>query len=146
MAEVEQKQEVKVNCPCGSIVLKKNLSSHVKTKKHLAVVGGPPQLTRQLRSTRGERGVVNFADAQQTDVADAEDDDQFDEDDCEEDGFEDDVMEALEDISKHLEALGEVTLKIQQAVLELQRGSLGYPEPAEPSRGVVSQQVVSPQV
>lgn len=132
MAEVEQKQEVKVNCPCGSVVLKKNLSSHVKTKKHLAVLGGPPQLTRQ-------RGVVNFADAQQTDVADVEEDDEFDEDDGEEDGFEDDVMEALEDISKHLEALGEVTLKIQQAVLELQSG--------RPRSGVEgSQQVVSPQV
>jgi hypothetical protein len=92
----EEKQEVKVNCGCGSVVLKKNLSSHVKTKKHLAVVGGPPQLTRQ-------RG-VNFADAQKTDVADV-DDYEEDEEDGEEDEFEEEILGILEGMDEHIVVL-----------------------------------------
>ena len=90
----EEKQEVKVNCGCGSVVLKKNLSSHVKTKKHLAVVGGPPQLTRQ-------RG-VNFAEAQETDVADVDD---YDEEDGEEDEFEEEILGILEGMDEHIVVL-----------------------------------------
>jgi hypothetical protein len=93
----EEKQEVKVNCECGSVVLKKNYASHVKTKKHLAVVGG---------STR-KRG-VNFADAQETDVADVDDYDAYangvDGDDGEdgEDDFEEEMLGILEGMDEHI--------------------------------------------
>jgi len=59
---MEEKGE-KLTCECGSVVLKKNLASHIKTKKHQAVTG-PPSLHRG----------VSFADAQHTDRADVEDD------------------------------------------------------------------------
>jgi hypothetical protein len=96
----------KVNCECGSVVLKKNYASHVKTKKHLAVVG-PRSKPSRSRS-------VNFADAQQTESADLDDDyDECEEDDEqesdadleEEDVFEDEVMMAFEEVAKLLSSL-----------------------------------------
>jgi H2-forming N5,N10-methylenetetrahydromethanopterin dehydrogenase-like enzyme len=61
---MEEKGE-KLTCECGSVVLKKNLASHIKTKKHQAVTGTP-----SLHRSVG----VSFADAQHTDRADVEDD------------------------------------------------------------------------
>jgi hypothetical protein len=57
------------------------------------VVGGPPQLTRQ-------RG-VNFAEAQETDVADVDDY----EEDGEEDEFEEEILGILEGMDEHIVVL-----------------------------------------
>ena len=87
---MEEKGIEKVTCDCGSIVLKKNMSSHVKTKKHQACVGGPSL----HRSTRQERDQVSFADAQHTDRADVsddeEDDDMDDGEELEDEGMDND--------------------------------------------------------
>ena len=82
---MEEKGE-KINCECGSVVLKKNLASHAKTKKHQACLG-PPSLHRG----------VSFADAQQSNRADDDDD----EDDEEEEGEEmDELFDMLEEVGK----------------------------------------------
>jgi len=90
---MEEKGE-KVNCECGSVVLKKNLASHVKTKKHQALAG-PASLHRG----------VSFADAQHTDRADAYADGVVDDDD---DGSEDDgeEEEAFMELFDMIEQLG----------------------------------------
>lgn len=145
----EEKVGEKVNCECGSVVLKKNYASHVKTKKHLAVVGP----SRPSRSR-----TVNFADAQQTESADLDDDyDECEEDESdadleeEEDGFEDEVMMAFEEVAKLLSSLSqkidstferveETRLKVNSCLgecreisLNLSRGSLqGGSAAAEP--------------
>lgn len=93
---MEEKGE-KLTCECGSVVLKKNLASHVKTKKHQACVGGPPSLHRNTG--------VSFADAQHTDRADVSDD----EDD---DGFED--GEEFEELLEMVEELGKAHLVLDQ--------------------------------
>jgi len=95
----EEKQEVKVNCECGSVVLKKNYASHVKTKKHLAVVGGSTQQTRK-------RG-VNFADAQETDVADVDDYEDAEDGEDGEDEFEEEILGILEGMDEHMVILKE---------------------------------------
>ena len=97
-AVLEEKPE-KINCECGSVVLKKNYTSHVKTKKHLAVVGGPVKPSR----SKG----VNFADAQQTESADDYDDCEDHEEDQEEeeDEFEEEVLCILEGMDHALETL-----------------------------------------
>lgn len=104
----ETKQELKINCECGSIVLKKNLSSHSKTKKHLAVVGSvPPLPSRESRA---------FSKAQKTTVADVdeleqedEEDDEYDEDghdgDDADDEFEEEVLGMLEGLAEHIIAI-----------------------------------------
>lgn len=78
--------ENKMTCACGSVVLKKNLASHIKTKKHQALAG-PPSLHRG----------VSFADAQHTDRADVEDDD--------DDGSEDEGDEDLDELFVIIEEL-----------------------------------------
>lgn len=90
---MEEKGE-KLTCECGSVVLKKNLASHVKTKKHQACVGGPPSLHRG----------VSFSDAQHTDRADVDDD--------EDDGFED--GEEFEELFEMVEELGKAHLVLDQ--------------------------------
>jgi hypothetical protein len=81
--------ENKMTCACGSVVLKKNLASHIKTKKHQALAG-PPSLHRG----------VSFADAQHTDRADVEDDD--DDEGSEDDGDEDldELFGIIEELTK----------------------------------------------
>ena len=76
-----ENSEEKITCQCGSTILKKNLASHVKTKKHIAVLGGPPPLPSRSSG-------VSFADAQHTTCADAEDD-------YDDDGEDGDDMEEL---------------------------------------------------
>ena len=82
--------EEKIACQCGSTVLKKNLASHVKTKKHIAVMGGPPPLPKRSSG-------VNFTDAQHSTTADIDDDE---EDDDEEDG--DDIEELFDMVEEGL--------------------------------------------
>ena len=96
---MEEKGE-KLTCECGSVVLKKNLASHVKTKKHQACVGGPsssfaPSLHRG----------VSFADAQHTDRADEDDD-----------GSEDDMDdgEDLDELFGIIEELGKVIVVLDK--------------------------------
>jgi hypothetical protein len=91
---MEEKGE-KVNCECGSVVLKKNLASHVKTKKHQSVAN-PPSLHRN--SGRATSTGVSFADAQHTDRAD-DDDDEDDEDEEEEEAFEE-LFDMIEELGK----------------------------------------------
>lgn len=97
-----KEQELKINCECGSIVLKKNLSSHSKTKKHMAVVGNiPPLPSRESRV---------FSKAQKTTVADVEDeeDDEYDDADDGDDGddeFEEEVLGMLEGLAEHIIAI-----------------------------------------
>ena len=83
---MEEKGIEKVTCDCGSIVLKKNMSSHVKTKKHQACLG-PPSLHRG----------VSFSDAQHTDRADVDDDEDDDIDDGEE---LDELLDMVEELGK----------------------------------------------
>ena len=144
----EEKVGEKVNCECGSVVLKKNYASHVKTKKHLAVVGP----SRPSRS----KSHVNFADAQQTESADLDDDydeceeEDEDEEEEEEDGFEDEVMMAFEEVAKLLSSLSqkidstferveETRLKVNSCLGELRSGfaecreiSLNLSKPPQP--------------
>ena len=89
---MEEKGE-KLTCECGSVVLKKNLASHIKTKKHQAVTG-PPSLHRSTG--------VSFADAQHTDRADVEDDE----------GSESDMDdgEDIEELFSMIEELGKAIL------------------------------------
>jgi hypothetical protein len=82
--------ENKMTCACGSVVLKKNLASHIKTKKHQALAG-PPSLHRSVG--------VSFADAQHTDRADVDDDDDDDE------GSEDEGDEDLDELFGIIEEL-----------------------------------------
>jgi hypothetical protein len=86
---MEEKGE-KINCECGSVVLKKNLASHIKTKKHQALAG-PPSLHRNTG--------VSFADAQHTDRADVEDDDDESGDEAEEEAFEE-LFDMIEELGK----------------------------------------------
>jgi hypothetical protein len=102
-------EEKKIECVCGSVVFQKNMNAHTKTAKHKACVSGvvPPKLER-TKSERPRKG-VNFAEAQQSNVADQDDElseGSEAEDELEQDVFEDEVMEALEDIVKHLEVQG----------------------------------------
>jgi hypothetical protein len=92
---MEEKGE-KVNCECGSVVLKKNLASHVKTKKHQALAG-PPSLHRNTG--------VSFADAQHTDRADVEDDDDGSEDDGEEEEAFMELFDMIEELGKAIVVL-----------------------------------------
>jgi len=99
-------EELKINCGCGSVVLKKNLASHTKTKKHLAVVGNVPPLPSRESS--------KFNRAQKSTVADEkeEDDDDEYEDELEhgddgDDEFEDEVIEMLECLAERLVTLSE---------------------------------------
>lgn len=91
---MEEIKGEKINCECGSVVLKKNLASHAKTKKHLACVGGPPSLHR----------AVSYADAQHTDRADVDDEDDDDMDDGEE----------LEELFEMVEELGKAHIVLDQ--------------------------------
>ena len=95
---MEEKGE-KVNCECGSIVLKKNLASHIKTRKHQSVAN-PPSLHRHTG--------VSFADAQHTDRADVEDDD--------ESGDEEEEEEAFEELFDMIEELGKAIMLIDKKV------------------------------
>jgi hypothetical protein len=91
MEEKGEKLE-KINCECGSIVLKKNLASHIKTRKHQSVAN-PPSLHRSTG--------VSFADAQHTDRADEDDE-----------GSESDMDdgEDLEELFSMIEELGKAIL------------------------------------
>jgi hypothetical protein len=89
--------ENKMTCACGSVVLKKNLASHVKTKKHQALAG-PPSLHRG----------VSFADAQHTDIADLEDDD--------DEGSEDDGDEDLDELFGIIEELTKAIFTLDKKV------------------------------
>jgi hypothetical protein len=99
-------EEKKIECVCGSVVFQKNMNAHTKTAKHKACVSGvvPPKLER-TKSERAPRKGVNFAEAQQSNVADQDDElsEGSEAEDELDDGFEDEVMEALENIIKHLE-------------------------------------------
>jgi hypothetical protein len=97
---MEEKGE-KVNCECGSVVLKKNLASHVKTKKHQALAGPSSSFAPSLHRNTG----VSFADAQHTDRADVSDDE-------EDDGFED--GEEFEELFEMVEELGKAHLVLDQ--------------------------------
>ena len=103
-------EELKINCGCGSVVLKKNLASHTKTKKHLAVVGIVPPLPCSTGASRS-RESSKFNRAQKSTVADEkEDEDEFeDELDDGDDGdeFEDEVIEMLECLAERLVTLSE---------------------------------------
>jgi hypothetical protein len=92
---MEEVKGEKINCECGSVVLKKNLASHVKTKKHQALAGSPLH-----------RSGVSFADAQHTDCADVEDDDEGSEDEGED----------LEELFDMLEELGKAIVLIDKKV------------------------------
>jgi hypothetical protein len=101
-------EELKINCGCGSVVLKKNLASHCKTKKHLAMSGNVPPLPSRESS--------KFNRAQKSTVADdekeEEDDDEYEDelehgDDGDEDEFEDEVIEMLECLAERLVTLSE---------------------------------------
>jgi aminoglycoside phosphotransferase len=94
---MEEKGE-KITCECGSVVLKKNLASHVKTKKHQSVAN-PPSLHRG----------VSFADAQHTDRADVDDED---DDDDDESG--DEEEEAFEELFDMIEELGKVIVVLDK--------------------------------
>jgi hypothetical protein len=94
MEEKGEKLE-KVNCACGSVVLKKNLASHIKTKKHQALAG-PPSLHRSSG--------VSFADAQHTDRADVDDSE-----DGSEDGSEDDELEEGDELDELFGIIEELT-------------------------------------
>lgn len=99
---MEEKGE-KINCECGSVVLKKNLASHAKTKKHLACVGGPSSsFAPSLHRNTG----VSFADAQHTDRADVSDDE----------GSEDDMDdgEDLDELFGIIEELGKVIVVLDK--------------------------------
>jgi len=87
---MEEKGE-KLTCECGSVVLKKNLASHIKTKKHQAVTGTP-----SLHRSVG----VSFADAQHTDRADVDDDDDGSEDDGEEEEAFMELFDMIEELGK----------------------------------------------
>lgn len=93
---MEESKGEKINCECGSVVLKKNLASHVKTKKHLACAGPSSSFAPSLH-----RG-VSFADAQHTDRADDDDEDDMD------DG------EELEELLDMVEELGKAHLVLDQ--------------------------------
>lgn len=133
-------EEKKIECVCGSVVFQKNMNAHTKTAKHKACVSGvvPPKLERtksekRLQSSqkvkKGKKKDVNFAEAQHSDVADQDDeiseDDEFDEEDDiednqdEQDAFEDEVMEALEDIVKHLGEQAEASKSLFDRVEEI---------------------------
>jgi hypothetical protein len=96
MEEKGEKLE-KVNCACGSVVLKKNLASHVKTKKHQALAGPSSSFAPSLHRSVG----VSFADAQHTDRADVEDSDDGSEDGSEDDGDDiDELFGIIEELTK----------------------------------------------
>ena len=98
---MEEKGE-KINCECGSVVLKKNLASHIKTKKHQALAG-PPSLHRSVG--------VSFADAQHTDRADVDDDDGS-EDESGDEAEEEAIMELFDMI----EELGKAIVVLDKKV------------------------------
>jgi hypothetical protein len=100
----------KINCECGSVVLKKNLASHIKTKKHQALAG-PPSLHRG----------VSFADAQHTDRADVEDDDELEDDEGSEDEGDEDLDELfgiIEELTKAIFTLDQKLDKVFDRVEE----------------------------
>ncbi len=129
-------EELKINCECGSIVLKKNLASHLKTKKHLAMAGVMPPLPSRESS--------KFNRAQKSTVADQEDDDEY-EDELEDgddgddgDEFEDEVIEMLECLAERLvtlsqkldacfERIEETRLKVNQCLGECQEVAMNQP-------------------
>jgi hypothetical protein len=113
-------EELKINCGCGSVVLKKNLASHCKTKKHLAMSGNVPPLPCSTGASRS-RESSKFNRAQKSTVADAyangvdekeEEDDEYEDelehgDDDGDDEFEDEVIEMLECLAERLVTLSE---------------------------------------
>jgi len=115
--------ENKMTCACGSVVLKKNLASHIKTKKHQALAG-PPSLHRG----------VSFADAQHTDRADVDDDDdEGSEDEGDEDldelfGIIEELTKAIFTLDKKLDSVfdrvEETRLKMNSTLGEVREVSL----------------------
>lgn len=151
-------EELKINCECGSVVLKKNLASHTKTKKHLAVVGNVPTLPSRESS--------KFNRAQKSTVADQEDDDDEYEDELEHgddgDEFEDEVIEMLECLAERLvtlsekldacfERIEETRLKVNQCLGECREVAMNQPyakqinEMAEVLKTLVPTPVTNPQ-
>jgi len=124
--------ENKMTCACGSVVLKKNLASHIKTKKHQALAG-PPSLHRG----------VSFADAQHTDRADVDDDDELEDDEGSEDDGDEDLDELfgiIEELTKAIFTLDkkldsifdrveETRLKMNSTLGEVRDISLRLPYP-----------------
>lgn len=101
---MEESKGEKINCECGSVVLKKNLASHVKTKKHLACAG-PPSLHR----------AVSYADAQHTDRADEEEEDDMD------DGEElEELLDMVEELGKAIVVLDQKLDTIMNSIANLQ--------------------------
>jgi ribosomal protein L12E/L44/L45/RPP1/RPP2 len=125
--------EEKVNCPCGSVVFQKNMNSHCKTKKHQLVCGSLEQIAVATARSAGGAGAVptrsksqkvNFAAAQKTqNAAEDEEEDEISEDDeqdeLEEGGFEDDCMDALEDIGKMLQSQNSANVGLRNVVLDI---------------------------
>jgi hypothetical protein len=152
--------ELKINCGCGSVVLKKNLASHCKTKKHLAMSGNVPPLPSRESS--------KFNRAQKSTVADPEDDElEQDEDEYEDDGddgdeFEDEVIEMLECLAERLitlsekldacfERIEETRTKVNQCLGECREIAMNQPyakqinEMAEVLKTLVPTPVTNPQ-
>jgi hypothetical protein len=130
--------EEKVNCPCGSVVFQKNMNSHCKTKKHQLVCGSLEQIAVATARSAGGAGAVptrsksqkvNFAAAQKTQnaadnrVEEDEEEDEISEDDeqdeLEEGGFEDDCMDALEDIGKMLQSQNSANVGLRNVVVDI---------------------------
>lgn len=101
---MEEKGE-KINCECGSVVLKKNLASHIKTKKHQSVAN-PPSLHRHTG--------VSFADAQHTDRADVDSRAELDDDDDE--SGDEAEEEAFIELFDMIEELGKAIVLLDKKV------------------------------
>ena len=145
--EERNANEIKVNCPCGSMVFQKNMNSHMKTKKHQLVCGtleqyavakgavpSKPERSKSAsrgKSTSGKHEVrpkeVNFAAAQKTQRAEVDDDELEEEEEeilsdeyeGDEASFEDDVMDALEDIGKELQSQNSSHVGLRNVVLDI---------------------------
>jgi hypothetical protein len=100
-------EELKINCGCGSVVLKKNLASHTKTKKHLAVVGNVPPLPSRESSKFNRAQKSTLADEKEEDELEQDDDEYEDELEHGDDEFEDEVIEMLECLAERLVTLSE---------------------------------------
>jgi len=145
--EERNANEIKVNCPCGSMVFQKNMNSHMKTKKHQLVCGTLEQYAvakgavqskpTRSKSTSGKheprsaypKKEVNFAAAQKTQRAESkrDDDDELEEEEeilsdeyeGDEASFEDDVMDALEDIGKELQSQNSSHVALKNIIVDI---------------------------
>jgi hypothetical protein len=100
-------EELKINCGCGSVVLKKNLASHCKTKKHLAMSGNVPPLPSRESSKFNRAQKSTVADDEKEEEDDDEYEDELEHGDDGDDEFEDEVIEMLECLAERLVTLSE---------------------------------------